>query len=142
MGQLSETMCSQSGGYKLIVEVGAPSKAHPALQTCSCEKARQLSTPASTIRLQNSPICRNTEQLSKNKCFARLESGFYRSWVSDEDLGAAIRDLFCWNLEVGHQHLHSFPVGSQKSQEGPTLHERRYIQFSQDCSAVPPLLLP
>lgn len=65
MGQLNETMCSQSGGYKLIVEVGAPSKAHPALQTCSCEKARQLSTPASTIRLQNSPICRNTEQLSK-----------------------------------------------------------------------------
>lgn len=48
-------------------------------------------------------------------CFIRV---FYRSWVPDEDLGAAIRELVCWDLEVDHQRLHSFPMGSQRGHMG------------------------
>lgn len=60
------------------------------------------------------------------KCFPRTQksqwagkqicalSGLYRSWVPDENLGMSVGELVCWDLEVGHQHLHSFPVESQK----------------------------
>lgn len=37
----------------------------------------------------------------------------YRSGVPDEDLGAAVGELLSRDLEVDHQHLHSFPVRGQ-----------------------------
>ena len=37
----------------LIAGVGAPSAAHPALQTSYCEKTGQLSTLGSTVRRSN-----------------------------------------------------------------------------------------
>ena len=47
---------------------------------------------------------------------------FYRFWVPDEDLGASVSKLVRRDLEVGHQHLHSFPVGSQKGHTGHPKH--------------------
>lgn len=61
-----------------------------------------------------------------------IQTGFciicvlYRSWVPDEDLGMSVGELICWDLEIGHQHLHSFPMGSQK---GHTSHTMRTWHF-------------
>lgn len=41
---------------------------------------------------------------------------FYRSWVPDEDLGAAVGELVCRDLQVIHQNLHALPAVSQRSQ--------------------------
>lgn len=46
----------------------------------------------------------------------------YRSWVPDEDLGAAVSELVCRDLKVGNQHLDSFPMGSQKGHMGHPTH--------------------
>lgn len=112
----------------LIAEVGAPNAAHPASQTSYCEKTGQLSTLDSTFRLSNTALIRvhsRCQNWLENRfkgmqgCFIRV---FYRSWVPDKDLGASIGELVCWDLEVGHQHLHSFPMGSQKGQMGHPKH--------------------
>lgn len=49
-------------------------------------------------------------------------SDLYRSWVPDEDLGMSIGVLICWDLEVSHQHLHSFPTESQRGHVCHPLH--------------------
>lgn len=41
----------------------------------------------------------------------------YRSWVPDEDLGAAVGELFTCDFEVGHQHLNSFPVWGKRGKK-------------------------
>lgn len=51
-----------------------------------------------------------------------LLSGLYRSGVSDEDLGMSVGELISWDLEVGHQHLHSFPMESQRGHACHPLH--------------------
>lgn len=114
----------------LITESGgAQSAAHPALQTSHCEKTRAAEHTGPNLQtFKCSSIYQSTQRKSKlagkhipgmQGCFICV---FYRSWVPDEDLGAAVRELVCQDLEVGHQHLHSFPMGSQKGHMGHPKH--------------------
>lgn len=92
----------------LIAEVGRQRGEHHVQPTlcCLCEK---------TVLL-------NAE---KSKWAGKLISALsdrYRSWVPDEDLGMSVGELICWDLEVGHQHLHSFPMESQRGHVCHPLH--------------------
>lgn len=97
----------------LIAEVvGALSAAHPALQTTHCEKLRLLRTLNPTLQMFKYNLKLNgslaVEYIPRK--LGSINCVFYRSWVPDEDLGATVGELVCWDLEVGHQHLDSFPV--------------------------------
>lgn len=86
--------------------MGAPCAAHPLLQTILCEKTVLLNAAKSK---------------GAGKPTLAL-SDLYRSWVPDEDLGMSVGELVCWDLEVGHQHLHSLPVENQKGHVCHPLH--------------------
>ena len=126
MGWISETMCFQSGGCMLIAELGARCTAHPASQTSYCEKTGPLRTLDSTFKhLITAWSTRIHTDAQLGNITWRIQNFicvlmwvFYRSWVPDEDLGATIGELFTWDLEVGHQYLYSFSVGSQRNQKG------------------------
>lgn len=55
------------------------------------------------------------EVKKKNLCI-------YRSWVPDEDLGAAVGELVCRDLQVIHQNLYALPAVSQRSQGSLNAH--------------------
>lgn len=93
----------------LIAEAAAGRAAHPASQTSDCEKHRGLLDTADPV---SAAATANTEKEKKNLDFVL----FYRSWVPDEDLGAAVGELVCRDLHVIHQNLHALPAVSQRSQ--------------------------
>lgn len=126
---LSETICFQSGGCMLIAEVGAPIAAHSALQTSDCEKTWLLRTLGLTFRHSNIARSNKVHNTSQNWMENRLQGCgvsfigvLYRSWVPDEDLGAAVSELVFRDLKVGNQRLDSFPMGSQKGHMGHSTH--------------------
>lgn len=99
---LSGTMCLGRGGWMLIAETGGL-QVQPALLYKHYDVKIWPQMPKrvrSQIPLWVHP---NTN------------TGLYRSWVPDEDLGAAVGVLLCGNLQVGHQHLHSLPVGVEEN---------------------------
>lgn len=78
----------------VMAAVGAQSAAHPALQTSHCEKQRAAGHTGSDIKGNQDPAPSTQRQL----VFFFL----YRSWVPDEDLGAAVGELVRRDLEVIH----------------------------------------
>lgn len=119
--RLSGTMCSQS--CMLIAEAGAPSAAHPCFTNILLWENRAAEHTGfkpwdvqTWLDLSDSTA---DVRIGWKTMFICV---FYRSWVPDEDLGASISKLVRWDLEVGHQHLHSFPVWSQKGHMGHPKH--------------------
>lgn len=94
----------------LIAEAAAGCAAHPASQTSDCEKHRGLlDTPDP---MSAAATAKTQKRKKKNLGFCSI----YRSWVPDEDLGAAVGELVCRDLHVIHQNLHALPAVSQRSQ--------------------------
>lgn len=102
---LSETMCFYSADYMLIAKVV---RGGGGCAMCSPPFVANMYAWKKT----SSSECRKAKA-SWKKCLSAL-SDLYRSWVPDEDLGMSIGVLICWDLEVSHQHLHSFPTESQR----------------------------
>lgn len=122
MGRLSETMCFQTGGCILIAIAGAMQCSPPCFANILLwEKQGRWARWMQPLDTEKCGFW-STRQMSKGEQGATLtaynNAFYYRSRVPDEDLGAAVGELVCRNLEVGHQHLHSFPVGSRRSQRG------------------------
>lgn len=85
----------------LIAEVGrggAPRAAQPRLQAFRCEKT--------VLKAETSKQAGET--------IAAAFLFLYRSWIPDEDLGMSVGELVCRDLQVGHQHLHAFPVETHR----------------------------
>lgn len=101
----------------VMVVVGAQSAAHPALQTSHCEKQRAAGHTGSDIKGNQTQL-----HLHKGNMYFFF---LYRSWVPDENLGAAVGELVCQDLEVIHQNLNSFPRVSQKGHMGHPNHTWR-----------------
>lgn len=103
---LSETMCFYSADYMLIAKVGkGGGEGVSHVQPTLCCKH---------VCMKKKTALLNAERPKRAGKVLSALSDLYRSWVPDEDLGMSIGVLICWDLEVSHQHLHSFPTESQR----------------------------